>query len=924
MTNKLDELKISVQSANSSVILITETWLTQKIPDTLLNIPGYQLYRKDRATNGGGLCIFVRNVIAGHRVSSALCHSLSTTGPVESIWVEINVDKSKFLVACVYRPKRATSVEQNQELLHVLEKAMSLAEPVYIFGDFNYPEINWNTLTVSPCDRCSLDFLDGYRSHRGEQMIRFPTRVRKDEISLLDLLLVNDKKLVFDIQEHAPLGRSDHVVITAKTQLHLPVRPTHTVYKREFWTADYESVNSFLSQQDFRQQEGTHGGCENLMRALTAAIDIFVPYKPRKVNTRKPWLSTGIFREIQRKRKLWHKYRSSKTEESYSAYRIQSNKTKSCIEQARKKYEHNLLNSSEKQFYAYVSRNLNSRLVSFNLVDKSTNTQIKTEEEMAECFAEQFQSVYSRGGGAVGMPLLPDDSYSRSEIDRIAFTPEKVDIAIRSLKLDSSPGPDGIPAVFLSRCAGSLCGPLSMVFNDILETGHFPDAWKNAVVIPIYKKGDKRLAENYRPISLTSTLCKCMEKIVVKELTAFFLDAQIIPPEQHGFLPRRSTFTNLLTRLQQWTLADDDHQPVDVVYLDFEKAFDKILITSLIYKLEHYGVRGKLLQLISGFLEDRKFQVRVGSEMSKEYSVYSGVPQGSVLGPLLFIVYLSDLYTGLKTNVSSFADDTNIFCNPLLESACLQHDLNAIKTWTGVWGMPLNDSKCTVLHIGYNNPKQAYYFNQTKIAEVQSQRDLGVIVSDNLKWDQHITHIVKRANTLIYLIRKSFKDHSSETILKLYKSFVRPKIEYAHCIWSPYYSKDIEQLERVQRRVTKIPVELRCLPYESRLCALRLTTLRERRMRGDLIETYKIVSGHYGCNIEIFQFNQAVNLRGHNKKLSKERCNKLLRRNFLTNRVVYSWNRLEAETISSETTNQFKNRLDVEMRDWNGFFVHYM
>ena len=225
----------------------------------------------------------------------------------------------------------------------------------------------------------------------------------------------------------------------------------------------------------------------------------------------------------------------------------------------------------------------------------------------------------------------------------------------------------------------------------------------------------------------------------------------------------------------------------DVVYLDFEKAFDKIPIDYLIYKLNHYGVRGKLLDFVRGFLQKRTFQVRVGQALSGKREVFSGVPQGSVLGPLLFIVYLSDLYSGLKTKFASFADDTNIFCNPLKQSNHLQDDLEMIKNWTETWKMPVNDSKCTVLHIGQNNPKNVYFLGQTEIIKVQKQKDLGIIITDNLKWEQHITHITKRLNTLIYLVNVSFRNKSSEMILKLYKSFLRPKIEYGQCIWSPYY-----------------------------------------------------------------------------------------------------------------------------------------
>ena len=200
---------------------------------------------------------------------------------------------------------------------------------------------------------------------------------------------------------------------------------------------------------------------------------------------------------------------------------------------------------------------------------------------------------------------------------------------------------------------------------------------------------------------------------------------------------------------------------------------------------------------------------------------------------------------------------------------------------------------------------------------------MGVIITPDLKWETHIVNIVKRANSLLYLIKKSFSNLSLEMVRKIYLAYVRPKLEYAHCIWNPYYIKDIDMLERVQRRVTKMPAELRTLSYGERLRVFKLTTLRERRLRGDLIETFKILGGHYRCDIPIYHFSDNSHLRGHSQKLAKERCAKLARRNFLSNRIVYPWNQLDEETVASMTLNRFKNRLDHHMTTWNTALVHY-
>ncbi|CAH2106015.1 unnamed protein product [Euphydryas editha] len=283
----------------------------------------------------------------------------------------------------------------------------------------------------------------------------------------------------------------------------------------------------------------------------------------------------------------------------------------------------------------------------------------------------------------------------------------------------------------------------------------------------------------------------------------------------------------------------------------------------LIAKLEHFGIRGQLLQWISDFLTDRKFRVRVGDTLSETHNVYSGVPQGSVLGPILFGIFITDLKSVVKSYLSIFADDTKIMGNPLISHNIIQQDLDRIGQWTQDWLMSLNAAKCTVLHIGSNNPKMCYKIGSVSLKPVNSQKDLGVTITHNLKWDVHITNITKRTNSMLYVVRKAFNIITKDLFIKIYKTYIRPLLEYAFQIWNPYFKKDIEMLEKVQRRATKMVASLRHKTYEERLSELKLSTLEQRRQRGDLIETYKILSEHYNVkNIEnMFIMNPNPKLR---------------------------------------------------------------
>ena len=559
-------------------------------------------------------------------------------------------------------------------------------------------------------------------------------------------------------------------------------------------------------------------------------------------------------------------------------------------------------------------------MLEVSLIDGSGETM--TAQDTADTFAEFFESVFTREPDGP-LPPMPDDSYSQVSKNVIEFTPNNVKEAIASLKKDSSPGADGVPAVFLQSCVDVLCGPLSLAMKKSVQENNIPDMWKVAHVVPIFKKGNKSQVVNYRPISLNSNVGKCMEKVIVRQLTRFFVDTGVMPQVQHGFLPRRSVETNLLECVNNWMAENDRGHPIDILYLDFEKAFDKVPHRRLLLKLKHFGIRGRLLGWIEYYLKDRRFRVKVNGAYSGERRIISGVIQGSVIGPLLFLVYISDLPRDIVTGISLFADDTKLYCNPIENAVEFNQDIERVVGWTQRWFMALNVSKCVILHLGTNNPMLNYSMNGEPIREVTTQKDLGVVISSDLKWESHISGIVKRANFVLYLIRIAFKDNSAPTLSKLYKSHVRPILEYGESVWNPYYVKDIELLERVQRGATKIPPELSHLPYHERLKRMNLTTLAERRMRGDLIQSFKILNNLYDVDLPIFHLANDRQLRGHNKKLQKERCSKLPRRNFLTNRVVYRWNSLSADTVLSGNINQFKNRLDRELTLLKEQFVHY-
>lgn len=912
-------------TSQPTVMFLTETWLNDKLPDSLINVPGYSLYRHDRTgKRGGGACILVKNEVNGIKLKSNQNTNYHVPDSISAVWINVTFSHSTFLLGCVYRPNDIT-LNDNTMLLNTLSQVYESNVNTLIFGDFNYPQINWNNHSLDIANAAAQDFLDKYLQWNVWQIVKEKTRYRGNQSSLLDLLLTSDQKLISNVEYLPPIGKSDHSVIFAIAQFQLHDKHTNKVLKRKFWKDIYDEVNQHLTVNLEEQMKRTPYTYNDLEQAISEAIEVFFPLENCRTNSKKPWLTEGIFKEIDRKRKLWHRYQARPSTENYELYMQQNNQLRKNIRDARTLYEESLLGKDEKHFYNYVKRSLNSKHVEIVLKDPVNQKAIPEIEKTAELLAEQFSKVYTIEDLS-NMPQLPPQSRISNEISGIQITEEKVLVALNSLKNNSSPGPDDIPSLFLKRCSKSLAPLLVKVLQDVVVTGNIPPNWSKAYVIPIFKKGNRYDPANYRPISLTCHLCKVLEKIIVPELTSFLVSNHVIPSTQHGFLPQRSTSTNLIECLNLWTKDYDEGRPIDILYLDQEKAFDKVPLKRLSYKLEHFGVRGNLLTFIEGLLINRSFQVRANGVYSKPKEVLSGVPQGSVIGPLLFITYLSDLSQLITTNISCFADDTKLFCNPALDLDQFEQDIKTLEDWTHLWLLKLNEEKCTVLHIGTNNPCNTYFLGGKEIKVVNEQKDLGIIISKNLKWNMHISQTVKKANTLIYLIQKAFTNNSVEMMKKIYTTFIRPKLEYAHIVWNPYFVKDIETLERVQRKFTKIPNALRDTPYQERLAIFGLTSLKERRDRGDLIETYKILNNNYSpfLNLNIFTRNANENLRGHSMKLSKERCSGLVRKNFLSNRVVYRWNALSENTVTALNKNLFKNRLDENLLSINTSLVHYL
>ncbi len=339
----------------------------------------------------------------------------------------------------------------------------------------------------------------------------------------------------------------------------------------------------------------------------------------------------------------------------------------------------------------------------------------------------------------------------------------------------------------------------------------------------------------------------------------------------------------------------------------------------LLKKVESYGVEGSTLRWLEDFLLGRHQQVTVNKATSAREKVISGVPQGSVLGPILFLLYINDLPDYITSHIKIFADDTKIFksIQDIRDCEELQSDLTNLEKWASDWQMTFHPQKCEVLRIGGGHPQFTYSMfpngSTAKLTSVDVVKDLGVHIDRQLSFDYHCNEAVKKAHKILATIRRTFVHIDSSNMIPLYKSLVRPYLEYAEETWSPKSKKNIRLLESVQRRATKLIPEISHVSYEERLKHLKLPSLVYRRHRGDMINVFKYMNNIWDTTDNLFMLSRESRTRGHSQKLFKERWDTALRGQFFSNRVINLWNSLPVNLMYSKDVNSFKIGLD---RHW--------
>ena len=863
--NSKHKLKMIHEMAVDSrawMVGLTESHLSQEIVDGEVAMAGYEMFRVDRTagTRGGGVIVYLRDDVA--RMSGYFRGE--SMGYVE--FLVFYIEKINVIFSIIYRLEGHP--EQFYEVLQRLDSYIaSFGEPcpnIVITGDFNFPNIDWKTLKVKGDSKSreekeqALRLLSFMESHCLEQHMKEPTRGP----NILDLILTNNEEVLYSCRgEDSEL--TDHRLIYIQTAFEID--GDSCVGARRFGLGALNFFDLRIAW-DSMEEELHHVHWEDILQHKTpdeiysTMIDVLNQtcnrYVPKKKSKRKEVIPKDR-RLLMRKRRL----RSKRLMKAFCP-RLKKKLMKEIVnideklkESIKRELENeerkavSVIKENPKYFYSYARSKSKTRAVIGPL--ERDGHLIGDPEGMAQMLQDQYVRAFSNPKFTSVRDILNQGMIESSGLNTVNFTRFDVEKAMSELSPSAASGPDGVPSVLLSRCRKPLSRAIYSLWCESLKIGIIPGQLKEATITPIYKGDGKGHPKNYRPVSLTSHIIKIFERIVAKTIVEYLEENNKMNPHQHGFRKNRSCFTQLVQHYYSVLRMIEGGQRADVVYLDFAKAFDKVDHGVLLNKLVQLGVNGQIFKWLHEFLLGRTQVVTVSGAESRPETVLSGVPQGTVLGPVLFLIHVLDIdkYVASST-VTSFADDTRVLKSISTDEDrnALQRDLEGVYRWAEVNNMVFNSTKFEYIQYSEGRVEEGEVLEykapeDTNIDKISEVKDLGVILSDDLGFESHIAAAVATARSKMGWVLRTFRTRERNHMLTLYKSLILPHIEYCCQLWSPRELGEIRKIEAVQRTFTHKIDGMKDLNYWERLSALGLYSLERRRERYMIIYVWKMISG---------------------------------------------------------------------------------
>ena len=814
-TSKIHELQLYLHQNSPDIVVLNETWLKKSILDNeIMPTDKYKIFRLDRTTsthppdpidpkkfrrNGGGVLIGIKHNI------DIVSNEIKIKCKAEILSIELT-DKAgcKTIFSTFYRVGTLGTDNHNvvEKYLTTIRRRRNV-KGIFLIGDLNFPKADWQNLIST--DSTEQLFIDTFNNLSLGQMIEHPTHIKGN---ILDVLVTDCPQRVSNLEvlTNIQICSSDHFPIEFKVSLNAPRKKPIKRSIYNFKKANWEAINSDFSTTNWYHVLNSDDIETAWNKFKTKFFEICNKHIPKiKISNefKPPWYDSDVFaldRKKKRSHSLYKKTGSDLHHAKFSSYRREL--TNLIIKKMNANFDNllNNINHIKKKFWSYVKSKTNSHhipeLVSYGNQMKSNR------KDQCTLFNDFFCDQFSESSD-----YNIQIDFSNDKFYKLNFSEENIASLLNNLDSNKSQGPDEIHGRILKNCSSSLNKPLSLLFRKSYETSKIPNEWKFANVVPIHKKGSKVDVCNYRPISLISIVMKTYERIIRDELLNRC--GHLIDDRQHGFMNEKSCCTQLVTFCDSLALTLNDNIRTHVIYFDFQKAFDSVNHDIILEKLKfQYGIDGLLLNFLVNYLKNRLQRVVIGNESSSYRQVISGVPQGSIIGPTLFVLFINDIIQCVTpgTNIALYADDTKIW-RPIKtqdDHWILQKDINSLSQWATRNKMKFHPDKSKVLDV-YNGTvcinSFSYTLNSKTIEYTPREKDLGVHIVPKLTWTEHSNILYSRANQRLGMLKRNcdfVKNVEKRRILFLAQ--VRSQFEHCPVVWQPQSKTVLNKLESVQKR----------------------------------------------------------------------------------------------------------------------------
>ena len=883
--------------------------------------------------NGGGVLIAVRSDI------NATFKRISLKHGAEIAATEVTLNGSKYIFCTCYRVG-TLGVVNHSSISASIRAFYKGRKPkkIFIIGDFNLSSVTWPLNEESPSsDSTENLFVDTFNEFGLTQCITRPTHSKG---RTLDLLLTSHSQLIDNLMilDQNSTVKSDHFPITFELKTKIKHKKPTKRRCYNFKRADWEALNGDfcdINWDALLSSTEPDIAWSRFKTTIFHYVDKHIPTITVKNEYKPPWFDSELHDACKAKERAHEKFKRTKSMLDEINFK---NARRGFNSLASKKMRENMYNTDDpalitKKFWSHYKFASKSQRIPERMYLNSCYRDAA--EDKANLFNKYFCDQFSdKSNYNISIDYANDNTFD------ISLYREKIQKLLSNINSNKASGPDAIHGKILKFCAVSLAYPLSIMFNISYNTGVDPKEWKLENVVPIHKKGSKENVENYRPISLTSLVMKTFERILkdkILEHTSHLLDER-----QHGFLSKKSCTTNMVGFCDTLALNLNDCIRTDVVYFDFSKAFDSVNHDILLHKLKHmYNIDGRLLKFLINYLSNREQQVVIGSATSTREPVLSGVPQGSILGPILFVLFINDLPSGLShgTGLALYADDTKIWRKIISDQDhdLLQHDINYLHKWSIDNKMSFHPQKCKVVSVAHRLPpllgilpdiQYIYFLGESSLDYADNEKDLGVDINTKLNFNEQCERLYSKANQQFGLTKRTcYFVNDIKRKRALYLSLIRSQFEHCSPVWRPTNCTMMNKMESLQKKCIKwILSEDFCnygtyTVYLRKCHQVRLLPLVKRFDYNDLILLYKVLHKliplEFPTYLKFFEGNTRLR-RCHLDHLSlissvKPKSNVItdtnkncaLYKSFFY-RVHLQWNLLPLEIRSIETLAKFK------------------